>query len=1845
MFSITILSVILVLGLVSVDHAFAQSPDETIVIREELVHRVVNGTFVVERDQVQMTRTSAPPSAAGDSQPDTRPWHILQGFESKINPTLQQEIDNKKKICTFEMVFDDCPSLDKNADGKDVINVAILLPQIEMWPDGWPNPDKYPTKDQIRDRLEDVVDDGEDVLQPVVEFLESNNQTIIEQHALVIVIYADVTLDFLPELIERDDVLFIESRNVILKTQLFESKQVTGIEQTKALSSDGSNTIVAVIDTGLDIVSGSYRDVTNTATPRHEDLSNQQRGVSKLNKIVDVYTLDGNNPDDCNGHGTAVAGIISGTGAANFAYSGYAPDSILNVYKISQGCGQTVTASIMENAIQQAMQDNVDVINLSLAPTISSRLMVLETAADMAFDMGIAVVAAVGNDGRFGVDSPARAHKVLGVGASSQSEPNTKMSYSNFGKTDGRIKPDLVAPVDSSPSSRDGLTSTTLGARSYAEFSGTSFAAPQVSGAIADLIEKYDRRNTEISPGRLYAIMLSQATGDERDSGGLRMDDRIGAGALSMRYNTLETRSGEFSFTSGGSFTIPINIPSNAERLTVSLWWPEGARTNDPNIDLEVSRGSVKVASSTLNGPVSQRVVIDNPVTGNSVYNIKINVGTPDPGQIVHYAYTSTLSNEEPTTSVRGSPLTVDAGASIEIPIRGNDLDRDIVTFFVSRDPSRGSISPDSGPNRHLPNIDIRASMLTYSSNSNARGTDSFQITPWDGKELGSPVTFNLLFSTDQVPPTATTPDPVDDFAHTLDGTNIHFTWSHPYDGGSEIRSYIIERLTPSGTWVLYMEISETNTSYDSSGPYGLDRQFRIFANNQLGVSPPSNVVSVSIPDITPPDVRINRNLDGATTRSSTFEISGTIFEDENTPIESIRIFIDGTPITDPVIFTSGNQLRTPWSSTITGLENGTHTIRVSATHIDGLVGSDSITITATIPIPKVLDSFTESFETGLDEWVLTTENPGNDWRTTPPLDAIPDTPTDNTVARAADCDNICNMAMIDTVDLSQMEEPTLSFYRFVNDRADEDEFEGIIVNISTNGGNSWIVLDSFLASDGDNDETWHFEEYDLERYGSDQIKLRFDAITSSRSERVELDSIRIFDQAEPEFVIMAPSDRTFEATANSTMLTPEQIGNATAIMAISITSNAPASFPLGNTTITWTATDDSGNNATDTQIITVQDTTPPEFDSVPQDRRLETSGDTAVLDYVVPTATDLIDEQVDVSCIPQIGTQISLGNTTVTCTATDDFDNSNAVTFVATVSVNQPPTIKNGIQKFSIMEENTARLFLNTKFSDDGPLTYTTVIANSTVVSVQIQNNVAIMTGLATGITSITACANDGINEPVCQDYNVTVTEKLTITAPDDLTAEATAPLTVLDIGTATANNNTVITNDAPDAFPLGDTTVTWIATDSAESTVTDTQLVTIQDTTPPKLDALRDVRVLTIADAPRINYNDLGVTDLVDGPIDASCDPPRGTSATFGIITITCTATDDSGNSGTGSFDVTVGPFDNERISDVTTLIEITAPDDLTAEATAPLSVLNIGTATAQDANGDLFAMTSDAPVSFPLGETVVTWAVTDSGGNDATYIQLVTIQDTTIPEFYVLIDGITTLTYDAGGTTVDFETPQASDNTDLRTSCSPASGQVFPIGVTPVSCTATDEGGNSAVTSFDVTIRLRNDPPVMTAPIPDFNIPMSTLIQLLLDTNFYDVDKLTYTVTIDSPDIVLILIYENRMTLTTLTPGSAEITVCADDGTHEPVCQMFVYTVIALDGLTIGVPNDITAEATGPLTELFVGFAYAASPDDPNPVITNDAPDAFPLGTTTVTWTATDRSGNISTDTQTVTIVDRP
>ena len=109
------------------------------------------------------------------------------------------------------------------------------------------------------------------------------------------------------------------------------------------------------------------------------------------------------------------------------------------------------------------------------------------------------------------------------------------------------------------------------------------------------------------------------------------------------------------------------------------------------------------------------------------------------------------------------------------------------------------------------------------------------------------------------------------------------------------------------------------------------------------------------------------------------------------------------------------------------------------------------------------------------------------------------------------------------------------------------------------------------------------------------------------------------------------------------------------------------------------------------------------------------------------------------------------------------------------------------------------------------------------------------------------------------------------------------------------------------------------------------------------------------------------------------------------------------------------------------------------------------------------------------LPPGTTTVACSVTDSGGQAASGSFPVTVVDSLAPTLTGVPGGATAATTDPAGAAVTFAVPAATDVVDPNPSvgCAPASGSVFPIGTTTVTCTASDQSGNTSSASFAVTV----------------------------------------------------------------------------------------------------------------------------------------------------------------------------
>jgi hypothetical protein len=201
-------------------------------------------------------------------------------------------------------------------------------------------------------------------------------------------------------------------------------------------------------------------------------------------------------------------------------------------------------------------------------------------------------------------------------------------------------------------------------------------------------------------------------------------------------------------------------------------------------------------------------------------------------------------------------------------------------------------------------------------------------------------------------------------------------------------------------------------------------------------------------------------------------------------------------------------------------------------------------------------------------------------------------------------------------------------------------------------------------------------------------------------------------------------------------------------------------------------------------------------------------------------------------------------------------------------------------------------------------------------------------------------------------------------------------------------------------------------------------------------------------------------------------SDDPTLALDAPYpkGVTTITWTATDENGRTGTADQTVTVVDKENPWVS-------APADDSAETELHLPSAVVATGSAQAGDNCPDvkISSARSDgaAPgAPFMAGVTTITWTATDSSGNTASATQSIKVRDGEAPSITVPKNVVVPATSPSGAA-VNYQV-SATDNVAVTSvTCSRTSGATFPIGTTSVTCTAADAAGNSTPGSFDVTV----------------------------------------------------------------------------------------------------------------------------------------------------------------------------
>jgi len=437
---------------------------------------------------------------------------------------------------------------------------------------------------------------------------------------------------------------------------------------------NGSGVVVAVLDSGID--------------KNHPDLAGKV--VGEVNFVDTERTTD-----DLLGHGTAVAGIIAGSGTASGGeYMGVAPGaSLLNVRVIdSQGSGQI---SDIIAGIDWAIENDADVLSMSLGGlNLGESNPPISMAADNAMDAGTVVCVSAGNlDERLlllmlvassvclgCVESPGDGVKVITVGATDCDDRIAAFSGSGPLR-DGRNKPTLVAPgvnvVTTVPPNLDieGKINNY-----YAGASGTSLSTPVVAGVAALLIQA----EPEITPAGVKAALtrgalrLSNTQDEEYEAyyqGAGLLDaqgsfDVLGTDQLCSvlpdRWSAGRWVYGDFWVV--GDDTVYGSLDTGADRFQKKMYALAPGDVDWNSKFLFFTDRELSNVTTTVSGPVDEWTSVQPlprkiPANGQRVFGAAISVPEDaEPGR-----YEGSIEISENGTEIFSVPLTVELAESMEM--------------------------------------------------------------------------------------------------------------------------------------------------------------------------------------------------------------------------------------------------------------------------------------------------------------------------------------------------------------------------------------------------------------------------------------------------------------------------------------------------------------------------------------------------------------------------------------------------------------------------------------------------------------------------------------------------------------------------------------------------------------------------------------------------------------------------------------------------------------------------------------------------------------------------------------------------------------------------------------------------------------------------------------------------------------------------------------------------------------------------------------------------------------------------------------------------------------------------
>ncbi|WP_141728139.1 HYR domain-containing protein, partial [Salegentibacter salarius] len=441
---------------------------------------------------------------------------------------------------------------------------------------------------------------------------------------------------------------------------------------------------------------------------------------------------------------------------------------------------------------------------------------------------------------------------------------------------------------------------------------------------------------------------------------------------------------------------------------------------------------------------------------------------------------------------------------------------------------------------------------------------------------------------------------------------------------------------------------------------------------------------------------------------------------------------------------------------------------------------------------------------------------------------------------------------------------------------------------------------------------------------------------------------------------------------------------------------------------------------------------------------------------------------------------------------------------------------------------------------------------------------------------------------------------------------------------------------------FPIGTTTIIFTATDAAGNTTICSFDVIVKDNEAPVVEEMTD---LVVNNDPSlcgavVNYQSISATDnceidsmFITEGLESGSEFPVGTT------TVTYTVTDIYGNPSTESFTVTV--IDNEAPA-------ISCPESVTVSTETGVSyaVVNFQDATATD-NCEVSVEQTGGSTSgsqFLIGTNTVTFTATDASGNTTQCSFDIIVEDTEDPTLECPSDIVRSTDSGICGAIVEFETPEGFDNSGnvtVEQTAGLSSGEVFPVGTTTITFTTSDEAGNTANCSFEISV-VDDEAPV----IEDKNdITLNTHPDLCGAIVDYAIPSATDDCGLESIELTKGLTPGSEFPL-----GETTVTYTAIDVNGNSINSSFTVTVVDNEAPVIACPEDIQLNVEFGTETVVVNYASISATDNCSETSIEliegyASGEEFPIGETIVTYEVTDASGNTASCSFTVSVEEEP